>query len=1238
MGRKALLPAFILLLFFTEIKAQSAFEFIENKGQWDSRVQFKGEFPTGAFFLQQKGFTVLLNNPEDLLRLGVHHSHDEKIPGKGKTAQKKNSRLDVGSINDNRKGNSDKILRSHAYVVEFTGASENAEIVPDKTVPSVNNYIIGNDPSKWASNVKIYQAVLYKNIYPNIDLRYYSEGDRLKYDLIVHPGGDPRSIVMKYTGAEKLSVRNKELIIKTSVGETKEMYPYTFQPDDVKGRKEIPSKYIISGNNTVRFELGEYTKTAPLIIDPTLIFSSFTGSTANQYGFTATPGPDGSLYSGGIVFAQGFPTTPGAFQSSFQGGSGAKGVDIGIMKFSPNGSQRVYATYLGGNNNDFPHSLVCDPQGNLVVMGRSYSDNYPGTKVPTAGNRTPTDANIVVTKLNSNGSAYIGSLIIGGTGPDGVNIKDLQNGANHGGESLVRNYGDDSRSEVILDGSNNIYIAAQTQSTDFPIYGSVSQTTLGGMQDGVVLKINPNCTSIIWSTYLGGSQDDGAFVLELDPMTNNVYVGGGTNSPNLPGDKSGTIGSSYSPGSDPANPLPDGFVAILNNNGQLLKSTYIGTNKLDIIYGLKFDRLGFPYIMGITRGASDWTVVNAAYFRAGSSQFIAKLQPDLSAYVYSTLFGSGSSRPNMSPVAFLVDRCENVYISGWGGWIDASREGGDPYDMAGVAGMDVTSDALKSITDNQDFYFGVIAKNATHLLYGTFFGQDGGAYGEHVDGGTSRYDQQGVIYQAMCANCYAEPNIRFPTTPGVIGPVNGTRPQPGARAAGCNLAAVKISFNFAGVASGPKSFYNNVPDSVGCAPFTVTLRDTVRNGKTFEWDLDGDGITDTITSGFELTHTFTTVGNIRLRQIAVDSATCNMRDTAYINLYVRNDEAFLRIETEKLLPCESLSYEFRNLSTLSPTAKPFGPASFIWDFGDGVRTPPIGTGAVTHNYTSPGTYQVKLILVDPGYCNSIDSIPLELRVAPLVKAQFETPDTGCAPYEAVFTNTSLAGQIFTWDFGDGSGSNEVNPTHLYQNPGTYTITLTAFDDGTCNKTDFTRKTITVASKPTAAFTHTPVVPQVNTPTIFYNQSSPDGVLYKWLFGDGDSTIKTTRDTTLHQYNATGVYNACLIIYNAAGCTDTVCHEVRAEIDPLLDVPNAFTPGRFGKNARINVEGFGIGRMVFRIYNRWGQKVFETNDRRIGWDGTFNGQPQPMDVYGYTLDVEFTDGTKAKKVGDITLIR
>jgi gliding motility-associated-like protein len=278
-----------------------------------------------------------------------------------------------------------------------------------------------------------------------------------------------------------------------------------------------------------------------------------------------------------------------------------------------------------------------------------------------------------------------------------------------------------------------------------------------------------------------------------------------------------------------------------------------------------------------------------------------------------------------------------------------------------------------------------------------------------------------------------------------------------------------------------------------------------------------------------------------------------------------------------------------------------------------------------------------LVLTDTGYCNSPDSIPLQVRVNPLVVAQFETPATGCAPYNAEFVNTSLAGTTFHWDFGDGDTSNLVNPTHLYPTPGTYIIRLVAMDDGTCNKIDDTTFTIVVSEVPTAEFSHTPVVPVQNTPTIFTNLST-GGVRYVWLFGDGDSVVKNTRDTVLHQYNATGTYNACLITFNQFGCSDTVCHEVLADILPLLDVPNAFTPGKFGRNSRIKVEGFGIARISFKIYNRLGQKVFETNSRFGAWDGTFNGKPQPVDVYAYTLDVQFTDGTKTRRSGDITLIR
>jgi len=259
-------------------------------------------------------------------------------------------------------------------------------------------------------------------------------------------------------------------------------------------------------------------------------------------------------------------------------------------------------------------------------------------------------------------------------------------------------------------------------------------------------------------------------------------------------------------------------------------------------------------------------------------------------------------------------------------------------------------------------------------------------------------------------------------------------------------------------------------------------------------------------------------------------------------------------------------------------------------------------------------------------------------VAPLVKAQFQTPDSGCVPYTAFFNNTSLAGQQFIWNFGDGSPvSNATSPSHYYANTGSYTVSLIALDSNTCNKIDSTSLVITVNPVPMAAFTYGPQPPQINKPTIFNNNSTA-ATHYKWLFGDGDSAISLTMDTVMHQYEKTGNFNACLIAYNQFECPDTVCGTVQTIINPLLAVPNAFTPGRFGENSIIRVQGFGISAITFRIYNRWGQLVFQTNDPNQGWDGTFKGIQQAMDVYAYTVEAQFFDGSKTSLKGDITLIR
>lgn len=1175
-------------------------EFTENKGQWDPKVKYRGDFNTGSFFLEDKGFTVLLHNAEDIKRLSeTVHGHGTGID----SAEKKHA---VPAPPPDK-----LVVNSFAYKVRFLGASVKAAQVPGKAADSYSNYFIGSDASKWSSNCRIFGAVSYQEIYPNIDIRYYSDaGGRLKYDFIVKPGGNPDYIAMEYTGP-KLSVKDKELLISTPVGEVRELYPYTYQSATGKNQ-EVDCKYVVKGN-VVTFKVGQYDPKATLIIDPSIIFSSFTGSSADNWGFTATPGPDGSLFAGGISFAAGYPTSPGVIQQTYGGGAdegGFGGYDMAIFKFSPNGRNRIYATYIGGSRNEQPHSMITDLQGNLVIAGRSNSDNFPGTPVVAKA-----DYDIVIIKLNATGSAIIGSVKIGGSGADGVNIRPKYpaSSTSPNAVSIRRNYGDDARSEVILDRNNNIYLASCTQSNNFPLVNAVQPAFGGGLQDGVILKFNPNLSTLLFSTYFGGNGDDACFVASINPVTNDLFIGGATASSNLPGNKTGVISATFQGG------IADGFVTQLTNNGSsIIRTTYLGTPGIDIVYGLKFDRGGNPYVMGTTTGT--WPVLNATFSNAGAKQFISKLQTDLSGYQYSTVFGTNSTVPNISPVAFLVDRCENVYVSGWGGGINVNQG----YTTGTTAGMPEVN-PLPGIppADSRDFYFFVLEKNAASQLFGSHFGENSNV-GDHVDGGTSRFDDNGVIYQAICANCGRQGV--FPTTAGVYASSNGST--------NCNQAVVKIEMNFAGVGAGVQASINGVKnDTLGCAPLYVKFSDTLRKGKTFYWNF-GDGSPEIITKVADTAHTYIAVGTYTVRLIAEDSSTCNIRDTAYVTIIVGNNRANLDFTFAKLPPCQSLTMEYTNTST--PTFGSFGPASFVWDYGDGTPRDTVGLNPPrTHTYPAPGTYKVKLIVIDPTFCNTPDSIEKEIRINPLVKAQFTTPALGCAPYTAAFNNTSLAGTDFIWEFGDGGTSTDVHPTHVYANPGTYNVRLIAIDLTTCNLRDTSAYfTITVEAKPNAFFTWGPNPPVANTPVQFTNGSTGANN-YLWNFGDGESSTATNPS---HQYNATGTYKAELIAYTIAGCTDTFSLDVDVIIVPLLDVPNAFTPAQPGRNAIVKVEGFGVGKMQWRIYNRQGLLVFESTTMKIGWDGTYKGKLQPMDVYAYTLDVEFTDGRKLRKTGDISLLR
>jgi gliding motility-associated-like protein len=1178
--------------------------FVENKGQWDQQVHFKTEAGNSAFFLTKDGYSILINHPEDYQRLAeFNHGHGFD-----------------SLVKYNARATAPEKMRAHAFRVKFLGGNFNSKPIMEKPLPGVENYFIGSDPSKWASECKLYQAITYKNVYPNIDVRYYVQDDQLKYDVVVYPGADVSKIQMRYEGADKLTIRDNELVVGTSVGEARELKPYTYQ--FVNGKREVVgNKYKITGN-TVSFDVKAYNKSTTLIIDPSLVFSSFSRSTADNWGFTATPGADGSFFGGGIAQPSGFPTTAGAIQGTGSGpaGSGAP-PDIAIIKLSPDGRTRLYATYLGGNGLDQPHSLIADGAGNLVIAGRTNSGaNFPGTLVGGGGGY-----DIFVTKINATGTAIIGSLRIGGTGDDGVNITATRGGAN----SLQRFYGDDGRSEVILDPGGNILLASSTRSTNFPTQNGF-QTGLRGSQDAVILKINSNATAVAWSTTMGGDADDAGFVLSVNPLNpSNIYVAGGTSSnANFSGMGGGAVQGTYNGG------LTDGYVAQLQDNGGsvgIVRATYLGTNNIDIVYGVQFDSKGFPYVMGITTG--NWPVINAAYSVGNSRQFIAKLQPNLSAFVYSTTFGtSGAIAPNISPVAFLVDNCENVYVSGWGGGAN-SFGGTTGYPTSGTNGLPVTPDAFQRNTDGSDFYFFVLQKNAASQLYGSFFGQLGGGGGlEHVDGGTSRFDANGVIYQAMCANCKnvasgVPLSAPFPITAGVYG---NTNPATGS---GCNLGMVKIRFDLSGIdvalrAVGAKQLNF-------CLPATIQFTDTIREAKQYIW-IWGDGTPNDTTTINPFTHVYNSTGTFNVKVIGIDSNSCNVKDSAFMQIRVTTDSVDVDFSFARQ-NCNSLTFQFTNTSDIRTASTPFGPRSFMWSWGDGSPNDTIlgFSPPVSHTFPGIGSYDVRLVLIDSNYCNlgDADSI-VNFQVIDNIRAGFSISSV-CVPDTISVIDTSLGALTYLWVSSDGQQSTDALPAFVYNTPGTYSITQYIYNPNSCNAVDSTTRTFLAVGPPTAGFIFNPNPSQENTPTRFTSTASDDVVSWLWDFGDGDTSI--LRDP-IHQYTAPGINTVCQTVTNAAGCIDSVCIPVESIINVVNDLPSAFTPNGDGVNDFFFVRGFGITKMTLRVYNRQGLMVFESRSQNIGWDGTYKGTPQPMDAYAWTLEVEYFTGEKFRKKGDVTLIR
>jgi gliding motility-associated-like protein len=1180
-------------LFSTENKAV---RFTENKGQWNSNILYQLEINNGSMFLEQSRITYHFIHEEDLEKLHGH-KHDEENT-KHKTQNTKHKGNHTHNSLASRPSTPDTFpIRHHAFYVNFKNANASAKIKPDKSFQHYANYFIGNNAEKWASKVKSFNEVTYENLYQGIDLQFGEQNQRLKYQFMVAAHANVNNIQLEFEGVEKMYLNNGKLIYETSVNKIEELKPYSYQI--INGtQKEVASAFVLNGN-IVSFSFPNgYDKNYPLVIDPVLIFSSYTGSRADNFGFTATYDDAGNLYAGGIARGTGYPTTAGAFQSTFAGGviqgnfELGFNADIAISKFSSDGTAFLFSTYIGGSINDQPHSLVVDSDTNLIILGRTNSTDYPVTNsaYDTSYNG---GFDIIVTKLSKDGSSLIGSTYMGGTGDDGVNI--FVDPFSIG--SLKYNYADDSRSEVIVDAQNNIYVSASTKSGNFPVTAGAYQTSLGGNQDACIFKMNADVSSLIWSTYLGGSADDAGYSLVLD-SAGNVYTCGGTNSPNFPMTLNGNV-TNFRGG------LADGYIVKLNTTGTtLLNATYVGTNSYDQCYFVQLDDNQNVYTFGQTEGLMVPTL--GTYSNPRSGQFITSLLPDLSTIRFTTTIGTGKRTPDISPTAFLVDNCRNIYLSGWGSQIITNA-------TISTTGLPVTPDAFQATTDGGDFYFMVLSENASNLLYATFFG--GTQSTEHVDGGTSRFDKNGVIYQSACAGCGGFND--FPTTPGVVSNTNNSQiPQ-----RNCNVGVVKfqITFNTVNV--------NITSDVVkGCVPLTVSFESNGFQANEYEWNF-GNGL---VLTQANPTVTFTQPGTYSVSLFGRNT-TCpglDLIDSSFATIIVIDDSVFSAFNYTEISDCDTNIYFFNSLAVNA--------TSYFWDFGDGTTSTlqnPI------HSYTTPGRFDVKFLAMNDSACNVADTITQTIDVVVRLKNNIVLAnDTFCEGAIVKLSSSHYAvnnNAQFIWSFDDGTTSAIPRPEMLYSTPGTYSITLVTIDSAYCNISDTVSISITIAPNDVKANFFVETEYKLFEDITFQNLSE-NATSYLWDFDDGNFS---TAENPVHRYRRDEDFTPCLIASNSIGCRDSICKPIRILFVGILDIANAFSPNRDGQNDIIYVKGYGVEKLEFRIYNRWGQLIFESNDINIGWDGTFKGVPQEAEVYVYTLKARFKNGVETDlRKGNITLLR
>jgi hypothetical protein len=505
----------------------------------------------------------------------------------------------------------------------FLRANKNPDLMALDITEHRANYFIGRDESKWKTALPTFRAVLYKSLYRNIDLKIYGVEGQIEYDYIVRPGGKTADIAFEYADVKDTRVDTEgALLVDTEFGELRQAKPDCYQWIEGK-RCGVEGRFRKIGPHVYGFEVENYDPRYELTIDPTVVYSTYLGGADfRDYAYSIAVDSMGYAYVTGWTASANFPLKK-PFQGKIKGQT-----DVFICKIKPLGSQLVYSTFLGGADFDYAYSVAVDAQGEACVTGTTYSMNDFPLKNPIQSVFGGSWADAFVCKLNAAGSALVFSTFLGGDGHD---------------------YG----WGIAVDPSSNVYVTGETSSTNFPTANAI-QAVLGGYRDAFAAKLNPAGTALVYSTYLGGSENDNGYAIALD-SSQAAYIAGNTWSSNFPV-KSALYGTFQGGG--------DAFIAKISPAGnKLVYSTYLGGTGEEEGLGIAVDAGGSAYLAGWTSSINFPLkyAFQKAYGGGLEDGFVTKINAKGTALLFSTYLG-GSDMEKILSVA--VNAAGNAYVAG----------------------------------------------------------------------------------------------------------------------------------------------------------------------------------------------------------------------------------------------------------------------------------------------------------------------------------------------------------------------------------------------------------------------------------------------------------------------------------------------------------------------------------------------------------------------------------------------